>query len=396
MGVAFNRFDDVRPESAPRLLQILPRLDAVGASRNAIDIARGVIAAGGAVVAAAGDGAAVAEFRRAGGVHVALPLDGLSPLARWRGVARLRAAVARHRIDVIHAYGVRGARLARRVSRATGVPFVVSPMGEDARAGGWFVREMGAARAVVAASEFVASLVPQEMRDAGMRVEIVPRGVDLGRFDPATIHAEKLVRQSQAWRSADLSSVILMPGQLDPARGQDVLLYAVARMATRDATCLILSPEDGNAEFRERLLALIESLGLGGRVRFVGYAPDMAAAYMIADVVVFPAREPEAFNNSLAEALAMGRPVVAADAGGAADLVIDGRTGWLVPPGDPDALAAALDSALALDEAGRAGLARSSREHIRRHFCLASVQQRMLGLYRDVALSGTTPGGPAA
>ncbi len=132
---------------APRILQILPRFDADGPSRNAVDIARAAIAAGGAAVAASRSGTLVGEFRQSGGIHLALPLDALSPLTRWRIARRLKAAIAAHRITVIHAYGRRSARLARAVSKATGVPVVASPIAnEHHQPEQWVVPEMAAAR----------------------------------------------------------------------------------------------------------------------------------------------------------------------------------------------------------------------------------------------------------
>ncbi len=387
-GAVFNLLDHPRTQAAPRILQILPRLDADGPSRNAIDIARAAIAEGGVAVAASRSGALVGEFRQSGGIHMALPFDSISPVARLRILFRLRGAVTRHGITVIHAYGRRGARLARRLSASTGVPFVVSPTASENHAPDqWLTADMAAARAVVAASDFVAALVPKAL-PAGTRVEIIPRGVDLLRFDPAVIRAEKLVRQMQDWRADELSAVILMPGRLAPGKGHDILLEAMSRMANKQATCLILAREDENPRYHAALLHLIDTLRLAGRVRFVSHAPDMPVAYMIADVVAVPSRSPEAFNSICAEALAMGRPVVASGTGGTPDIVIDGETGWLVPPVDPDALAAALDEALALDETARIRLAKASRAHIEHHYSLGAARQRIMTLYRGLGPPG--------
>ena len=88
-------------------------------------------------------------------------------------------------------------------------------------------------------------------------------------------------------------------------------------------------------------------------MRLVDYCDDMPAAYMLADVVVSASTDPEAFGRVAAEAQAMGRPVVATDHGGAQETVLPGKTGWLVPPGDPKALTTALEEALALDSTPR-------------------------------------------
>jgi glycosyltransferase involved in cell wall biosynthesis len=111
---------------------------------------------------------------------------------------------------------------------------------------------------------------------------------------------------------------------------------------------------------------------------------DMAAAYMLADVVVSASTEPEAFGRVAAEAQAMGRPVIASDHGGARETVLAGETGWLVPPGDPGALAKTLKTAIALDSATREAVAVAAREHIAAHFTAERMCARTLALYRSL------------
>ena len=111
---------------------------------------------------------------------------------------------------------------------------------------------------------------------------------------------------------------------------------------------------------------------------------DMAAAYMMADVVVSAATEPEAFGRVAAEAQAMGRPVIAADHGGARETVLPGETGWLVPPGDPAALAETIAVALALGAEHRARLGQLARDHIRATFTADLMCARTLELYREL------------
>ncbi len=84
----------------------------------------------------------------------------------------------------------------------------------------------------------------------------------------------------------------------------------------------------------------------------------------------------------------MGRPVVATDHGGTLETVIRDETAWLVPPGDPDALAEALDKALSLDGMARERLAQRAMAHIRQHFTNDGMCQRTLAVYAEVMNSG--------
>jgi glycosyltransferase involved in cell wall biosynthesis len=118
----------------------------------------------------------------------------------------------------------------------------------------------------------------------------------------------------------------------------------------------------------------------------------MPAAYKLADVVIAPSRNPEAFGRTVAEAQAMGRLVIAADHGGARETVASGKTGWLFPPNNAGALAAALAHALALDEPGRMAIARNAAESVRSRFSSAVMCERTLAVYREVLGVGSATG----
>ena len=113
----------------------------------------------------------------------------------------------------------------------------------------------------------------------------------------------------------------------------------------------------------------------------------MPAALALADLVVNASLLPEPFGRTIIEAQAMRRLVVAADHGGAAETIADGITGWRVAPGDPAALAAALDAALALPAAARAAIGERARAAVCAHYTTAAMQAATIAVYREL-LSG--------
>ncbi|PKP65746.1 MAG: glycosyl transferase, partial [Alphaproteobacteria bacterium HGW-Alphaproteobacteria-8] len=117
--------------------------------------------------------------------------------------------------------------------------------------------------------------------------------------------------------------------------------------------------------------------------RLVGACDDMPAAYKLASVVVSASTDPEAFGRVAVEAQAMGRPVIATDHGGARETVDHGRTGWLYPPGDAQALAEALDKALSLDASARAHMGMASRARVASLFTVAAMQRATLDIYES-------------
>jgi len=168
--------------------------------------------------------------------------------------------------------------------------------------------------------------------------------------------------------------VVLYVGRLDPIKGLDVLLTAMARLKAAGAlsehqACLILlgGPVDEENAVWQELQALREAHHLQGLVAFIGprNREVLPYYYAAADVVVLPSHY-ESFGLSVLEAMACGRPVVASQVGGLASLVRHGETGFLVPPQHPEALAGVL--ALLLGDARlRRRLGRCAARYARRY-----------------------------
>jgi glycosyltransferase involved in cell wall biosynthesis len=110
----------------------------------------------------------------------------------------------------------------------------------------------------------------------------------------------------------------------------------------------------------------------------------MPAAYMLADIVVSASIEPEGFGRIAVEAQAMGKPVIATDHGGPRETVLPGETGWLVPPGDTQALADALDEALSLTPARRLEIAARARAHVEERFTVDGMTDGYLKVYTEL------------
>lgn len=143
-------------------------------------------------------------------------------------------------------------------------------------------------------------------------------------------------------------------GRLDPVKGHDVLLRALARVAGARLTIV------GSGGWREHLVRLADDLGVTDRVRFAGWVEEPRRLLASYDVVVLPSRS-EGYPLTVVEAMLAARPVVATRVGAVPEAVRDGETGLLVDPGDVDGLAAAL-CRLRDDPGLRARLGRRGRE----------------------------------
>jgi glycosyltransferase involved in cell wall biosynthesis len=175
-------------------------------------------------------------------------------------------------------------------------------------------------------------------------------------------------------------------GRIAPWKGQDVFLRAFGQAFPNgsETAYVIGAPMFGAAEeaYARNLKTLVFDLGLGDRVSFTGFVDDVTCALADVDVLVHASVLPEPFGQVVAEGMAAGIPVIAAAAGGPAEMIEDGIDGLLYPPGDVGALASALRK-LVNDPAlcQRISVAASQRAQ---EFSPARVAERVMDVYASI------------
>jgi glycosyltransferase involved in cell wall biosynthesis len=367
------------------VLQVLPRLDSGGVERGTVEVAAALAAAGNLAVVASSGGAMVREIERAGGIHVKLPLASKNPLVIYANIRRLVEVIRQHNIDIVHVRSRAPAWSARAAARRTGRHFVTTfhnAYGARARLKRRYNAVMATGERVIAISEFVAAHAAAIYGVARERLRIVHRGVDPKRFDPQRVTAERIVKLAAAWRLPDGVPVVMLPGRISRWKGHLVLIEAMKLLGRPQAYCLFVG--SGSPRYQAAIASACARTEGAGTFRLLGECRDMPAAYMLADVVVAPSTEPEGFGRVVIEAQAMGRPVIATAHGGALETVIDGKTGWLVPPNDPAALAAAIGHALDLAPEERRDLAARAIAHVRENFTVDAMTARTLAVYDEL------------
>lgn len=382
-----NANDVRRASDVPVVLQVLPRLDTGGAERGAVDIAAAVVDCGGIAIVASEGGQLERELGRAGALHVALPMASKNPLVMRRNIARLCALIKEHKVNILHARSRAPAWSAAAAARRSGCHFVTTFHGTYS-AGNIIKRRynsiMLSGERVIAISEFIAKHIRQTYVVDPARLRVIPRGVDLSRFDPAKVSAERVIKLANAWRIPDDVPLVMLPGRLTRWKGQKLLLDSLPALLDLDFRCVLVGPDEGRVRYRAELEDTIKARGLAERVFIVDACDDMPAAYKLADVVVSASTDPEGFGRVIGEAQALGCPVVASDHGGAPEQVIRDRTAFLFPPGDRDGLAIALRRALTLTTEERETLAQEAVANVRENFSKERMCARTLGLYTEL------------
>jgi len=382
------------PDGRPiTVLQVLPRLVVGGAERGAVDVAAAIQRAGGMAIVASEGGPMVHELERAHAKHVKLPLAPKNPFTIWRNAARLVRLIRQHKVDIVHARSRAPAWSALWAAQRTGARFMTTFHDTYSAESAWKRRYnsvMAQGQLVIAISDFVAEHV-REVYGIGMSViRTIPRGIDLSKFDPDRVPAERKIKLIHDWNLPDDQPIILMPARLSRKKGHLVLVEALAKLGRKDICCLMVGDDGRKTTYRDNLIAMIHECDLDGAVRLLPQTQDMPAAYSLAAVVVAPSIKAEGFGRVPVEAQAMGRPVIASDVGGFRETIVNGQTGLLVPPGNSQRLSVALGSALDLGQEDRDALAAEAMANIQARFTRERMCAATLDVYREL-IFGTRP-----
>lgn len=373
------------------VLQVIPELEAGGAERTTLEVAEAVIADGGRALVASQGGRLEDELTALGGELLRLPVASKNPLTLWSNMRALIAIIEREAVQIVHARSRAPAWSAKWACDRTKAHFVTTYHGTyNARSAlkRRYNSVMALGERVIANSQFIGEHVRAEHGVDEARLAVIPRGVDLERFDPAVVASGRVADLARSWGVDDLAGapLLLLPGRLTGWKGQREAIRALASLDGTDPAphLLLVGDAQGRETYVAELEALARSLGVAERVHRVGHCSDMPAALALCDLVLTPSVEPEAFGRTAAEAGAMGRLVIAADHGGAREVVIEGETGWRVAPGDPQALATAIATALGLDRNLHDRMTQAARDHVAAHFSTRSLQASTLRVYHEV------------
>lgn len=328
----------------------------------------------------------IVEARRRG-----LPLDLVEVDSRFgmQDLAALRSTVRDWKADIVHTLDHRADIVGWLGARAEGCAIVNAFFGWTNFTGGLSMGSLYAfldrkvqarADAVITDSGYMAGFAGS---GAGRSpVVVVHNGVDAARFDPAIARPD-IRERFFGRRDITLFGTV---GRVHPNKGQLELIAAAKRLCARheDLRFLIIgAAPPGWEAYRDEVRAAIDAAGLSGKVVFDNVpSADIPVVLAGLDVLVSPSHV-ESFSYSLLEAMSMARPIVATDVGGNREMMVDGESGLIIPPGDVDAIEQACERLIA-EPALRSTLGSNARTRLLERFTLAAMARRTTSIYDEV------------
>jgi glycosyltransferase involved in cell wall biosynthesis len=369
-----------------RVLAFVTDFNIGGTERQVVNLARGLERSGFELH--------LACFRRSGAFFG--ELDARSVRVRHYRIARLYGArtllqqlrlaryLRRHAIDLVHTFGfypnvfaLPAARLARTPATIASIRDTgdhLTPLQRRVQRAACSLADV-----VLANSGAVGRRLVADGYDPG-RIEVVYNGVDTGSYTAASRSGG--VRQQLGLAPGE--RVVAVLSRLSRLKGLEFFLQAAASLAPRfpGVRFLVVGDNTIDVGYRGELAAYAARLGLAERVIFTGFRSDVPELLAATTVSVLPSLT-EGLSNALLEAMAAGVPVVATSVGGNPETVVDGVTGLLVPPRDPDALATAI-ARLLLDPGLAASLGQAGHRRLHSVFSLERMVSETEARYRSL------------
>ncbi len=373
-----------------KILQILPALQQGGVERGTIEIARALTAAGIPNAVCSAGGPMVAELEKLGVPHLTLPVNRKNPFVLKSAAKKLAEYCKAEGVTLMHVRSRAPAWAVKWAAKRCGVKWMATFHGVYGTSPKWlkipYNRVMLQGEKTIAVSDWVKKHILATYDVDPAKIVRIHRGADTEVFRPdAVTREEALAKKTEQYHfPADLP-VITIPGRLTYWKGQEVFIEALSKMRNHKVGVLILGSDQGRTEYSDKLRTLAGKLPDETKVVFRDHSREMDRVYALSEIVVnASSAQPEAFGRTIPEAQAMGCLVLATAHGGACETIEDGKTGFLVPPGDADAMAKKLDEMLEMSAEVKEKMREASIASVRDNFSIAKMCEKTLAVYREL------------
>ena len=321
-----------------KTLQLVPAMEQGGVERGVVEVNRALVAEGWENVVVSSGGRLVRQIESDGGRHIMMDVKSKNPVTYFKRALELRRIIEREHPDVVCAHSRVPAWLFLWANRKLGVKWISFAHGANSVSRYSSVMTRG--DLTVTPSRYIADYLKANYGLDEEKIRVIPRSIDRERFDVKRLDHAFIDARRIEW-GIGRRKVVMGVGRITQLKGYDVLIKAVVRAnektgENRFMLVIVGEAEELRRDVEEGLHGLVDRLHAKDTVVFAGNHQKIAECLSLADIVVSSnTRKPEAFGRSMAEALAMGRPVVAKAFGGALDIVDDGINGALVPADTP-------------------------------------------------------------
>ena len=376
------------------ILQILPSLDKIngGVERGTLDVARELSKRkyNSAIISSGGEMADRYKYKGVNHYKIEINKKGLINFLSSRG--KFRKLLDEIKPDLVHVRSRWPSFCFTSEIKKRKIPYVTTYHGTYSGNKNFLKKSynkvMTYGDKIISISKFIDDHIRHFFPEVKNKLVQINRGIDTKNFDLSSVSQIRKEKILSELSIPERSHIILLPGRLSSWKGQiigiDALDHVLKKNPTQNIVMLLVGSEDKKNRFTKKIKKRLKKLRLTDRVILCGNISDMATVYSISDIVLSTSIEPEAFGRISAEASSMTKPVIASNHGGSREIIENNLSGWLVNPGDPEALGEKILHVLNLEQEKKDLIGSNARKRIIQKFNLKQMLDKTINVYEEL------------
>ena len=377
-----------------KVLQVIPKLGYGGAETGCYDLAH-YLAEKDCTSFVATSGGQLLKFVKKNKVRIfRLPVHSKNPFLILLNTIFLSILILINNINIVHARSRAPAWSCYLACIITGRNFITTFHGTynyKSKIKKFYNGVMLRSKLTIAGSNFIFNHISENYSDylnKKKKLRVIFRGINIDYYNKKNISILKQEKLKKEWELYPNRFTILMPGRLTTWKGQEKFIEAlnilIEDYSNSSFQAIILGSDQGRKVYKKKLINLVERYSLSKRIKFIDHCGEMPLAYSLADVVISPSIEPEAFGRVSVEAQAMEKPIIASDLGGSKETILNKKSGFLYKHDDPRELAKTLNTVIELDQDTLKSIGNEGRKNIMKKFDVEAMCDSTLREYKKL------------
>lgn len=357
-----------------KIIQLLPELNEGGVERGVIELSRELTQEGFESIVISNGGKLVNQLELDGVLHIKLDICSKNIFTIFWRTLKLYLVLRHIQPNILHVRSRVPAWMVFFANAFLHIPVVSTVHGFNSVS--FYSRIMTRSGHVICVSNAIKTYIQKHYDTPESKITVIPRGIDLDKFNPAKVDATFINQFKEQFKLED-KWVISTVGRITQLKDLETFIEAIAILSKEfpNVVGLIVGGvREDKQNYFASLQRLIESLHVKKYIHFCGSSDKVAEIYALSDVVVSSSKKPESFGRSVAEAIALGTPVVATNHGGVLDIILEAQNGYFTQIGDAKDLAEKIVKATELKFDGYA--------YISDHFSLSQMVGKTVKIYK--------------
>lgn len=368
-----------------RLLQVVPSLNSGGVEQGTLDIAKAISESGNFSSVVSNGGRMVSILKKNGSKHFKIGVDSKNPFVMFNNIFRLRRILIEEKINILHTRSrapawssfYAGRNKVKLISTFHNI------YGHENKFKKIYNSGLSKMDRIIAISNFVKNKIVKLYNIPEEKITVIYRGIDHKIFNLDKINEILLNDFIKKNNIIDDKKIILFPGRLTAWKGQIEFLKVLKKLQYKDFFCYFVG-DDKNIKFTKKLSQEINNLGLNSYCKIVGHIENMKYFYKLSHLVVNASQKPEGFGRVIAEAMSMGKPVVAYDHGGVSEQISIFDETSKIPINDNQKMAQSIDNFLTMSQDSINLMGQMSSAFVKKNFTKKSMVSHTLYLYESL------------